>query len=221
MPLCVIGPCLRLPLIVTVVPAQGGPMALSWQTERDSSLLAQIADGDVTALGAAMDAYGDVVYALVQQIVGPSSEAEELMHDLFLHLWRQAPRWGNAPPYNLRTWLVLEGRKRALALLQDEACLGAFGEDPRLLSPAWRPRGRYDLSAIDDPALGRMRGKMRRAIAALRPTTRTLLTLSFLRGLTPKALGQQTQQSTRRAQSRLLGAMQTIREALHSHAPGH
>lgn len=178
----------------------------------DAECIGQLADGDDSTLGELFDSYAPSVLALLQAILGPSHEAEEQLHELFLELWRSAPTWDVRAPQPLRTWLLLRARARAVELLALRPELGCFGQRPALLPSGWRPPGRYDVSVFDEPHLGRERARVRCALARLSAQARTLLALSYLRGLKSRELATAVQESTREAGRRLAFAFCALRD---------
>lgn len=187
----------------------------------DAAWIGQLADGDDETLGELFDRYAPSVLALLQAILGPSAEAEEQLHELFLELWRHAPTWDVQSPQPVRTWLLLRARARALALLVQRPDLVGQHARPALLPPNWRPPGRYDAAVFDEPHLGRDRVRLRRALAQMSGQARLLLALSYLRGLKARELACAVQQSTREAGRRLAFAYRAVREHAHDDACGH
>ena len=185
----------------------------AWMTPRDEGWLVQMADGDRTALAEVLAAYGSVVLSLVEHIIGPSSEAEEVVQEVFLLLWRQAPSWPSRSALPLGAWLLHKARTMALTELHRAPELGACGRDVALL-----PRRRRVEPLLCDSnnaeALHAARRRSRRALASLRPTARRLLSLTLLRNLTPAALGELTGQPSPKARRLLLCAVRCAREAL-------
>lgn len=188
----------------------------AWEDERDDAWLVQMADGDRTALAEVLSTYGSVVLALVESIIGPSSEAEEVVQEVFLSLWRQAPSWGSHAPAPLGVWLLSHARKRALAELHQAPELASFGRDVSLLGERTSNRPAFGLPPRGAAPLyvGRMRA--RRALSNMRPSARRLLSLVLLRGLTPAALGRITGQPTRKARRLLMHAVRSARDTLRS-----
>src|SRR5689334_2426790 len=81
--------------------------------ELDAELVAAIARGDRGALASLYDRHAGVLLGLAMRIVRERREAEDLLHDVFLEVWRSAkdfdPKRGR-----VRTWLAIRMRSRAL-----------------------------------------------------------------------------------------------------------
>jgi RNA polymerase sigma-70 factor (ECF subfamily) len=58
----------------------------------DRSLIEGLQRNERDALATAYDSYGGLAYALAARVMGVSSDAEDVVQESFLALWRQAPR---------------------------------------------------------------------------------------------------------------------------------
>jgi RNA polymerase sigma-70 factor (ECF subfamily) len=79
----------------------------------DYELMQRIADQDADALAAVYDRYGGLVYTLGQRMLRDRGEAEELVSDVFLEIWRRADRYNpnrGAP----MTYLMTLAHSRAI-----------------------------------------------------------------------------------------------------------
>ena len=82
-----------------------------------AGLLARCADGDQTALRRIYDEHAPRLKGLALRITGSDALAEDVLHDVFLHIWQEAGRFDptRAPA---RGWLTTLVRFRALELLR-------------------------------------------------------------------------------------------------------
>jgi RNA polymerase sigma-70 factor, ECF subfamily len=69
----------------------------------DAALLKRITDGDSHACRVIMDRHLKPVHALAYRMLGNRCDAEEVAQEVFLRLWKQAPRWKSDALVN--TWL--------------------------------------------------------------------------------------------------------------------
>src|SRR5688572_14887224 len=79
----------------------------------DVELVVAVARGDRAALGALYDKYAPFLISLALRIVRERREAEDLLHDVFLEVWRSAVDYDPARG-RVRTWLAIRMRSRAL-----------------------------------------------------------------------------------------------------------
>jgi len=82
--------------------------------------MAAVAAGDQAALAQIYDRYGAVLMAIGQRMLRSEREAEDLLHDVFLEVWRHAADY-DAARGSVRGWLVMRMRSRALDRLKSVA----------------------------------------------------------------------------------------------------
>ena len=90
--------------------------------ETDEELMKRIASGDTLAFRQLVERHQSLVIATVTRMIG-FSEAEDLAQQVFLNVWRSAPRW--RPEAKFTTWLLTiakrlvfnESRRRGRARL--------------------------------------------------------------------------------------------------------
>ena len=86
--------------------------------EADRALVEAMAAGDSQgALSEFYARFGGVVMAVLQRILASQAEAEELLQEVFLELWRRAPSYdpGRAA---VSTWVVTIARSRGIDALR-------------------------------------------------------------------------------------------------------
>ena len=83
----------------------------------DAALVNRLLQRDVSAFEDLYDRHSRVVYALVLRVLQQASTAEEVVQDVFLHLWRNAAQYdGSRGPF--LPWLLTLARNRALDQLR-------------------------------------------------------------------------------------------------------
>lgn len=73
----------------------------------------RIAEGDEAALGALYDRYANPLYAMVSRIVGNQQDAEEVLHDTFLSIWKRAASFETTRA-RVFTWICAIARNKAI-----------------------------------------------------------------------------------------------------------
>src|SRR4051794_20168042 len=71
-------------------PKTRGGRVVSGTHSGDATLVRAIADGDREALAGLYDRYAPGLMAVGQRILGDRREAEDVLHDVFLEVWRAA-----------------------------------------------------------------------------------------------------------------------------------
>ncbi len=133
-----------------------------------------MAGGDRNAFSSLYDRYCGVMLAVAQRILGQRREAEDLLHDVFLEVWRRAGTYDRARG-TVKTWLLVRMRSRAIdrrrsARMTKQVLL----DDCRRLAD--KPSG-------EDPSLAPDRQRVRKALDELPDEQRTVVILSYFEGL--------------------------------------
>lgn len=98
----------------------------------DVCLLRGIAAGDSSSLARMYERRGGALYSLLVRMLGNESEAEEVLQDAFVRIWRRAAEFDAArsAPF---TWMVMIARGLALSRLRSrgrlDACLSAYEQE--------------------------------------------------------------------------------------------
>lgn len=86
-------------------------------------LLARIREGDEVAFAAFYQHMAPALYGLVHQILGDAKEAEDVLQDGFLHVWRKAATYDPARS-SPTTWAFMIFRNKAIDTLRARARRG-------------------------------------------------------------------------------------------------
>lgn len=84
----------------------------------DEALLDELMTGSTDAAAALFDKYSGFVYALAWRITGDERAAEEVLHSVFMELWR-SPRKPNTRQHGFAIWLFIICRQRAKTICAD------------------------------------------------------------------------------------------------------
>lgn len=83
----------------------------------DTELIARMTQGDRAALAVLYSRHAPTLVAVAQCIVRDRSDAEDVVHDVFLEVWRNCADYSQSRA-SVRTWLVMRARSRALDRLR-------------------------------------------------------------------------------------------------------
>lgn len=166
---------------------------------RGATLLRQVAAGDAEALGEFYDLYAGLANGLALRILRNSTEAEDVVQEVFVQVWRQAPRYDSLRG-SPEAWVCTMARTRALDRLRR---LAARREDPSEAAPP--PR---DLPKTDE-ALA-----VQRAMDSLSEDQRRALELAYYEGLTQSEIAHRLGQPLGTIKTRIRSAMIRLRETL-------
>jgi RNA polymerase sigma-70 factor (ECF subfamily) len=162
---------------------------------------------DATAFGVLFDRYQGLSLAVAMRVVGDRHEAEEVVQEAFLSLWRQAGlyRRDRGP---VRGWLLSIVRHRAIDWVRRRAGRPALTDLDEILDYA----SSVDVFQRVEQQL--LRGEIRVALAALPAEQRTVLELAYWGGLTHSEIAAQTGVPPGTVKGRLRLALQKLRESL-------
>jgi RNA polymerase sigma-70 factor (ECF subfamily) len=170
----------------------------------DVAWVRAIADGDREALGRLYDRYAPTLMAVGVRILGDRREAEDVLHDVFLEVWRQAANYDESRG-SVRTWLLMRMRSRAL----DRRKAAGFARVVSL-----DQRGDDARGVGDDPSLVPDRETVRRALADLPPEQRQVLELGYFEGLSSTEIAARVEAPVGTVKSRVAAGLGKLRATL-------
>ena len=172
----------------------------------DVSLIGGAAAGDRDCLAALYDRYASALLAIGRRILGDRREAEDLLHDVFIEVWRQAGDYDESRG-SVRAWLLMRMRSRAL----DRRKSAAISKRADLPAPD-AVADAHDNG--EDPALGPDRQAVRRALAQLPAEQRQVLELGYFEGLSSSEIAERVRAPIGTVKSRVAAALSKLRAAV-------
>jgi RNA polymerase sigma-70 factor (ECF subfamily) len=85
--------------------------------DRDPSCMSRLKAGDLNALEELYDRHTPLLYSMVMRIVGRSADAEEVLQDTWLQVWRRADAYDPSRGA-VGAWLLTLARSRAIDRLR-------------------------------------------------------------------------------------------------------
>ena len=174
----------------------------------DVELLRAIAGGDEQALASLYDRYRLILFSLVLRILHSRDEAEDVLQELFLQVWKRASDFDEARgrPF---TWLVTLARSRAIDRLR------SLNARERTATEAARAVGPESFSdAVDDAIRSQESVVVRRALAELPEEQRDALMLAYFEGLTQTEIATRLGAPLGTVKTRMRSGMMKLRELL-------
>lgn len=172
--------------------------------ETDARLVAAMAAGDRGALATLYDRHSGLLLGLALRIVRERREAEDLLHDVFLEVWRSAkdfdPRRGR-----VRTWLAIRMRSRALDLRKSARVSRNAGD------------AGLELLVDDAEAASPDHARVRAALEELGAEQRTVLQLAYFEGLSCTEIAARVSIPVGTVKSRLAAGLSRLRTGLALH----
>jgi RNA polymerase sigma-70 factor (ECF subfamily) len=174
----------------------------------DVELVRAFARRDQAAAGELYRRYAPRIYGLGMVMLGNPPQAEDLVQDTFVKVWRKADTYEEARG-SLDTWILLIARSLAIDLLRRrvlETRVMAQHETPTEASDEPGPE---HLAETNDLA-----GRARRAMGALTPQQRAALELAYFGGKTSSEVAELEGIPVGTAKTRIRTALIRLREAL-------
>lgn len=180
----------------------GGP-STNQSGETDYWLVTRIVHRDEGAFGAIYDRYSRVVYSVALRVVRDAGIAEDILHDIFLSLWRSPQQFDGARG-KLAPWLAVIARNRAIDWIRKQHPQEDLSEvqlmaDEDLASEVERK------SAME---------RVRAALNALPEKQRVALEMAFFEGLTHADIAAQAGEPLGTIKTRIRSALLSVRRAL-------
>lgn len=166
---------------------------------REQGLLRRLANGDHAALGEFYDLYAGLAHGLAVRILRDASEAEDVVQEVFMQVWRQAVRYdpGRGSPVS---WVCTMARTRALDRRRRRV---SRREERSEAAPPTSTSPSPDITLAVRAALGSLSGEQRRAVE-----------LAYFEGLTQSEIAQRLDEPLGTVKTRIRTGMTRLREAL-------
>jgi RNA polymerase sigma-70 factor (ECF subfamily) len=177
------------------------------QDSSDAELVRAVARGDEKALADLYDRYAAILLGLMLRILHDRPEAEDVLQEVFLQVWRRAGDFDEARGRAF-TWLVTLARSRAIDRLRaldsrSRAATASAAEPSEQVGDASADAFRAEQGEI-----------VRAALAELPEGQRTALLLAYEEGLTQTEIAARLSQPLGTVKTRTRAGLIKLRELL-------
>jgi RNA polymerase sigma-70 factor (ECF subfamily) len=170
----------------------------------DESLLTRMVAGDATALGALFDRHAPLVNGLARRILRDGGEAEDVVQDVFVQVWRDAARFDRGRG-SVQAWICIIARSRAVDRLRRRRSRREDGDTAPPAPPAPHRTG------DDAPVIA---ATVRRALDGLPVEQRQPLELAYYEGLTQVEIAERLGEPLGTIKTRMRTALLRLRDHL-------
>jgi len=177
--------------------------------EADSALMARVEGRDAEALGILYDRHAGRLMGLAQRILGDTGEAEEILQEVFLYVWKASATFDPARGPVL-AWLLVATRSRSIDRLRSRRP-GKSGVTVGL-EEAPETASREDVEA--DAAGREWETRCRAAIGELPEDQRRALELAYFEGLTHQEIAERTATPLGTVKTRVRLGLMKLRERI-------
>ena len=173
----------------------------------DVALLKAIAGKDDKAVSQLYDRYRVVLFGLLVKILNNREEAEDVLQEVFLQVWRRAGDYdaNRGRPF---TWLVTLARSRAIDRLRSVA------SRERVVAASSRDPIEETSDAIADAVRSEQRGIVTSALSQLPEEQQRPLVLAYFDGLTQSEIADRLGAPLGTVKTRMRTGMLKLREVL-------
>jgi RNA polymerase sigma-70 factor (ECF subfamily) len=175
------------------------------EAQRDRLWMTEVAAGHREALGRLYDCHASAMLGLACRILKSRRDAEDLVHDVFLEVWKKAAEFDPGRG-RVRGWLLMRVRCRAIDRARALQVARRHGlAVPESASP---PPAGPDPGAVHDGA------RARRALDTLSKEQRSVVELAYFEGFTCREIADHCGIPIGTVKSRLFAAMARLRVEL-------
>jgi RNA polymerase sigma-70 factor (ECF subfamily) len=174
----------------------------------DALLAGRIRSGDTAALGELYDRHAAMALATALRVVRDRQEAEDVVHDAFVAVWRKIDRF-DTERGSLRAWLMTVVRNRAIDRVRARRNAMDVEEADELSLLRTGPNPTWEATLSRTSA-----ADLQLAMATLPTEQRRAIELAYFEGYTYREVADLTQVPAGTANGRLRLALLKLREAL-------
>lgn len=169
----------------------------------DSTLLARVDQGDEQAMAEVFRRYGAAVYSVALRVLHDTGQAEDVMQEVFLQLWRKPAAFEQGRG-SLGAWLVVVARNRSIDALRKRKPTDSV-DDVVLASPG---------NLASEAERNSMMEKVRDVLGTLPMEQRKSLELAYFEGLSHSEIAATTGDPLGTVKTRIRLALISLRKAL-------
>jgi RNA polymerase sigma-70 factor, ECF subfamily len=178
----------------------------------DPTLLARIVKGDQQAFSQLYDHSNALLYTLAFRILADREEADELLQEVYLEIWRKVARYdvGRGTPI---AWLITLTRSRAIDRLRARGARGHKATSP-LDATVSSKLADLGPSPFETQADQELRMAVGTAITGLPPAQQQAIELAYYEGLSHQEIAARLNQPLGTVKTRIKLGMSKLRESL-------
>ncbi len=154
----------------------------------DRALLQQLALGNSAAMKTVYARCSGRAWAVVLRILNSRAEAEEVLQETFLEVWRRAREFDPGRGV-LESWVTTIARTRAIDRHRSLGTVARIAEDVAHQPP---PVSAAPPDPSEAAALGQDRARVAAALRELPPEQRTVVELAYFEGLSQREIADRT-----------------------------
>lgn len=168
------------------------------------ALLARVAAGDRTALAGLYRALEKPLYRFVQGKLNDPAQSADLVHDVFLEVWRHAPRFEGRSA--AKTWVFGIAYRKVIDVFRAQARVKVTDEIPEAEDDA--------PAVLECLAAGQAQDRLRHCLDRLKPEHRAAITLAFYEDMGYREIAEVTAVPEGTVKTRIFHAKKLLQHCL-------
>ncbi len=169
----------------------------------DLSLVAGVRARDESAMAGLYDRYSSLVYAVALRVLGDTGQAEDVLQEIFMQLWRSPSSFDSARG-SMGAWLSVIARNRSIDALRKRRPETNIEDVVLSVEPNFAD------NADRNRALAQVRG----ALTAMPEAQRSALEMAFFEGLTHTEIASKTGEALGTIKTRIRAGLAVLRKAV-------
>ena len=188
-------------------------VALQLKDEKAASeqeILRRVAAGHEDAIHDLYQRFGGMLVGMARRILGSKEEAEDLVQDVFLQVWKQAARYDGSRA-SVSTWLVMITRSRAIDRLRTRR----VGERTIETMKGFGLFPTHEVASGERKVFqGERKSQLRKVLRELPVEQQQVLDMAYYGGLTQREISEKTGIPLGTVKTRTLLALRKLKGAL-------
>ncbi|MFL5343343.1 MAG: sigma-70 family RNA polymerase sigma factor [Hyalangium sp.] len=176
----------------------------------DRALLQQVALGSGAAMRALYTRCSGRAWAVVLRVLGSRADAEEVLQETFLEVWRRAREFDPSRGA-VETWVTTIARTRAIDRKRALGTVARTAEDAAQQPP---PMSATPVDPSNAAEQGQDRARVAAALRELPPEQRTVVELAYFEGLSQREIADRTGDPLGTVKTRARLALEKLAELL-------
>jgi RNA polymerase sigma-70 factor (ECF subfamily) len=171
----------------------------------DEDLMPLVEVGDAEALAALYDRYGRMAYSLAYRMMGEKQEAEDVVQEAFIKVWRSAGGY-RAERGSVRTWILSIVHNRGIDQIRSHASRGRMQDKVEASAPTSEPS-----EAFAETWRNTQQEQVREALNTLPQEQLKILELAYFSGYTHVEIAEHLELPLGTVKGRMRLGLQKIR----------